>query len=129
MLVRTLVIAVTVLALSLPALAARDGRPIVSTTIDFMDSVWDIGRIWTEDDTDALMRRCAEAGMKRIYLRFANGVSYYPSEVTKMYTDDGREPGGRLLAETIRSYDLLESHVRLGHKYGSSSTIRSTRRR
>jgi len=110
-----------IIALSLPMLllgVPSSPPPVVSTTIDFMDSVWDIRRVWTEDDTEALMKRLAEAGVKRVYLRFANGVTYYPSKVTKMYTDDGREPGGRLLAQTIRSYDVLESHIRIGHKYG-----------
>lgn len=111
-------IAAMLLSLSLGFAAAREGPPIVATTIDFMDSVWGVNRVWTEEDTEELMKRCADAGIRRIYLRFANGVTYYPSKVTKMYTDDGREPGGRLVAETIRSYDVLESHIRVGHKHG-----------
>lgn len=113
-----LIVALILAVCGLCAVPAQAQSPILSTTIDFQDSVWHAGRVWTEADTEAQMARLAATGIKRVYLRLGNGVADYPSRVTKMYTDDGREPGGRLLAETVRAYDCLETHVRLGHKYG-----------
>jgi len=73
-------------------------RPIISTTIDFLDYCFfrtdPSNGYFTEEQYDEVIRTVAEAGITKIYLRVdVCGVTLYPTKVGKQYAGDGRDPG------------------------------------
>ena len=98
-------------------------RPIISTTIDFLDYCF--GRTdpakgyFTEKQYDEVMRAVAEPGITKVYLRVdVCGLTLYPTKVGKEYTGDGREPGSTYLVNTMKRYDPVAKTIELGHRYG-----------
>lgn len=106
-----------------PLHAADRGRPIVSTTIDFLDYCFfktdaKVG-YFTEEQYDKVIGAVAEAGFAKIYLRVdVCGVTLYPTKAGKQYAGDGRDPGSTYLVNTLRRYDPAAKTVELGHKHG-----------
>lgn len=98
-------------------------RPIISTTIDFLDYCF--GRTdpakgyFTEKQYDDVIRAVAEAGITKVYLRVdVCGLTLYPTKVGKQYPGDGREPGSTYLVNTLEHYDPVAKTIELGHRYG-----------
>ena len=98
-------------------------RPIISTTIDFLDYCFfrtDPSKgYFTEEQYDEVIRSVAEAGITKIYLRVdVCGLTLYPTKVGKQYAGDGRDPGSTYLVNTLKRYDPAAKTVELGHRHG-----------
>ena len=112
-----------VLFVMAPVHAAERTRPIVSTTIDFLDYCFfktdaETG-YFTEEQYEGVIRAVAEAGFAKIYLRVdVCGLTLYPTKVGRQYAGDGRDPGSTYLVNTLRRYDPAAKTVELGHKHG-----------
>lgn len=107
-----------------PAPGAADrARPIVSTTIDFLDYCFSrtdakVG-YFTEEQYDQVLRSVAEAGIAKVYLRVdVCGLTLYPTKVGKQYAGDGRDPGSTYLVNTLHRYDPAAKTIELGRRYG-----------
>ena len=101
----------------------------VSTTIDFLDFVFDettdADEYYPLDRYEKAIARLAESGIKKIYLRVnVCGLTLYPTRVALRYGDKGNYHWGRLaphskrLIGTLDHYDVCTETIRLGHKYG-----------
>ena len=98
-------------------------RPIISTTIDFLDYCFSrtdpSNGYFTEEQYDEVIRTVAEAGITKIYLRVdVCGLTLYPTKVGKQYAGDGRDPGSTYLVNTLKRYDPAAKTVELGHRHG-----------
>ena len=98
-------------------------RPIISTTIDFLDYCFyhtdPSNGYFTEEQYDEVIRSVAEAGIAKIYLRVdVCGLTLYPTTVGKQYAGDGREPGSTYLVNTLKKYDPAAKTIALCHRYG-----------
>ena len=106
-----------------PAPGAEGKRPIVSTTIDFLDYCFSrtdpqVGH-FTEQQYEDVIRAVAETGIAKIYLRVdVCGLTLYPSKAGKQYAGDGRDPGSTYLVNTLKQYDPAAKTVELGHRHG-----------
>ena len=110
------------------AAAAENGKPIISTTIDFLDMCFydRIGEkeYYSLEAYESRIKSFAEAGIKRINLRTnVIGVTFYKSAYTLQYGESGAwhysdRRGSKRLIETLKRYDPLAETIRLGHKYG-----------
>ncbi len=105
------------------ASGGESDRPIVSTTIDFLDYCFfrtDPARgYFTEAQYDEVIRTVAEAGITKIYLRVdVCGLTLYPTTVGKQYEGDGRDPGSTYLVNTLKQYDPAAKTIELGHRHG-----------
>lgn len=102
-------------------------KPLVSSTIDFLDYVFLYKG--SEDhyplaEYEQALRELAESGVKKIYLRVnVCGLTHYPTKVSALYGDDNAlhwnapAPAKRL-AETYKHYDPCAETIRIGKKYG-----------
>ncbi len=111
------------IAATRPARGDKDQRPIVSTTIDFLDYCFSrtdpSNGYFTEEQYDKVIRTVAEAGITKIYLRVdVCGLTLYPTRVGKQYAGDGRDPGSTYLVNTLEHYDPAAKTVELGHRHG-----------
>ena len=98
-------------------------RPIISTTIDFLDYCFSrtdpANGYFTEEQYDEVIRSVADAGVAKIYLRVdVCGLTLYPTKVGKQYGGDGRDPGSTYLVNTLNRYDPAAKTVELGHRHG-----------
>jgi len=71
-------------------------RPIISTTIDFLDYCFfrtdPSTGYFTEEQYNEVIRTVAEAGITKIYLRVdVCGLTLYPTKVGRQYAGDGRD--------------------------------------
>ncbi len=103
-------------------------KPIVSTTIDFLDyAFYDMEgaadhyelAVW-----EKRLQELAACGITKVYLRVnILGLTHWPSKVSTQYGTGGRvhygdKVRGMRLARTYEKYDVLAETIRLGHKYG-----------
>ncbi len=102
---------------------AEGERPVISTTIDFLDycfSRTDPSKgYFTLEQYDEVIRTVAESGITKIYLRVdVCGLTLYPTKVGKQYAGDGRDPGSTNLVNTLKRYDPAAKTIELGHRHG-----------
>ena len=101
--------------------------PLISTTIDFLDYVFEYRgdkNYFPLEEYDRILRELAEGGVKKIYLRVnVCGTTHYPSKVSALYGENDAIHwqilrGSLLLVETYKHYNPLVETIRIGHKYG-----------
>ena len=113
----------TALVLAQQAGGPAPSRPVLSTTIDFLDYCWtetdrEVG-YFTEAQYEKVIRSLADAGIDKVYLRVdVCGLTLYPTKVGKQYPGDGREPGSTNLVNTLAKYDPAAKTIELCRKYG-----------
>ncbi len=103
-------------------------KPIVSSTIDFLDYAF-----YDEEGSkeyyelsawEKRLKDLASCGITKVYLRVnACGATLWPSKVSPQYGKNGRvhygdKERGMRLARTLQKYDALTETIRLGHKHG-----------
>ncbi len=106
---------------------AATAAPLVSTTIDFLDYVFEYEgpeNYYPLEEYERVIRELSENGIGKIYLRVnVCGTTHYPTRVSARYGDNGafhwyaRVPSFRLI-ETYKHYNPLTETIRLGKKYG-----------
>jgi hypothetical protein len=103
-------------------------RPILATTIDFLDYVFfdkEGGEsFYPLEIYEKRIKSISETGIKKLYLRVnVRGLTIYPSKLTYQYGQHERwhwqspDEASRLIA-TLKKYDPCLETIRLGHKYG-----------
>ena len=107
--------------------AEEDKRPLISTTIDFLDIAFQSRSregYLTLEEYEEHFKRYAAAGIGCVNLRTnVIGVTFQKSAYTLQYGEKGawhyheRAMSQRLI-ETLKHYDPLTETIRLGHKYG-----------
>ena len=110
---------------------AADKKPIISTTIDYLDYVFfderTLGKSYYPLEIyEQRIKEMAEGGIKKIYLRVnVCGTTHYPSKVSALYGENDafhwesqHKDGALRLIETYKHYNPLTETIRLGHKYG-----------
>ena len=111
---------------SLYAFAAEGRRPLVSTTIDYLDYVFydkeGPADVYPLEVWEKRMKEMADYGIRKVYLRVnVCGVTLWPSKVSAQYQGgehfDSPVESARL-GNTLRTYDPLAETIRIGHKYG-----------
>ncbi len=119
----------TLLALAGAAKPQEERDFTVSTTIDFLDYCFfdpetkDVGYLPLEV-YEKRLREVAETGVKKLYLRVnVRGLTLYPTNVTRMYGEEGRfhwssPKNAEKLINTLGKYDPCVETIRIGHKYG-----------
>ncbi len=104
-------------------------KPAISTTIDFLDYVFDqsteADEIYPLERYEKAIAELAAAGIRKIYLRVnVCGLTLYPTRVALRYGSDGNhhrgrlEPHARRLIRTLEAYNPLTETIRIGKKYG-----------
>jgi len=116
-------LALAVLALQSPSVIYARPAKTLSTTIDFLDYCFyrteSEKGYFTEAQYEEVIRRIAEAGFGKVYLRVdVCGKTLYPSTAGAQYRGDGREPGSTYLVNTLRRYDPVAKTIEFGRKHG-----------
>ena len=107
--------------------AKAPAKPLISTTIDFLDLAFQSKSpegYLTLEEYESHFKRYASAGIKRVNLRTnVIGVTFQKSAYTNQYGVDGawhymERGGSERLIKTLQHYDPLAETIRLAHKYG-----------
>ncbi len=111
------------------SLAKEAKRPLVATTIDFLDyAMGDDAAIepsfYPLSSYERRLEELAACGIRKLYLRVnVCGLSHYPSQVTWQYGEHGnyhyRVPKhSRRVMETLKRYNPLRETIRIGRRLG-----------
>ncbi len=126
--IRNVLFATIVLSAAGGICLAQPTRPMISTTIDFLDYAFfkheGPENYYTLEEYEKELKELADAGIKKIYLRVnICGLTHYPSKVSAQYGENGAlhwsmEEQGLRLVETYKHYNPCTETIRIGHKYG-----------